>query len=376
MFGQMLRPLSVGPPISVELQPATQVVPTGRATATDITVNVRNNVAGGAKARLRLETPPGWTVAPPSQDISFLRDGEVAGFTFKVSPGRLDEGRYEVRAVAEYNGKDYTEGYSIVTRQDIDTFYYYRPARQRVRAIAVSVPPRLRVGYIVGAGDEIPEILKQLGVNVEIISPTELAAGNLNRFQTIVIGIRAYDVRGDVRDQNRRLLDFVSRGGTLVVQYNQNVTAFNAGSYTPYPITATTLRVTVEEAPVEILAPRDGVFHYPNRITASDFEGWVQERGVYFFDKGAPKPRTRRQAAPSSTPATPAPLEKWGEYKPLLSSHDPGEPPLEGGLLRASYGKGTYILTGYAFFRQLPAGVPGATRLFANLISAGHEKLR
>ncbi len=145
------------------------------------------------------------------------------------------------------------------------------------------------------------------------------------------------------------MLDFVSAGGTLVVQYNTSPGEFNSGHYTPYSAELSRARVSVEEAPVDILAPDDPVFHYPNTITARDFEGWVQERGLYFMDK-------------------------WDEhFKPLLSCHDPGEDPQKGGLLRAQYGKGTYIYAAYAFFRQLPAGVPGAVRLYVNLLSAGHE---
>jgi hypothetical protein len=204
----------------------------------------------------------------------------------------------------------------------------------------------LKVGYIMGAGDEIPTVLAGLGVNVTLITPQELAGGDLSRYNTIVVGIRAYDVRTDVREQNRRLLDYVNRGGTLIVQYNQSVGIFNDGHYTPYPATLSSARVSVEEMPVDILDPNNPVFSYPNKIEAKDFDHWVQERGLYF-------------------------MGKWDEhFQPLLSSHDPGEPPQNGGLLMAHYGKGIYIYSGYAFFRQLPAGVPGAIRLFVNLLSS------
>ena len=147
----------------------------------------------------------------------------------------------------------------------------------------------------------------------------------------------------------RNLLDYVSAGGTLIVQYNAGAGDFNGGHFTPFPATLSRSRVSVEEAPVEILAPEDSIFHSPNTISQRDFDGWVQERGLYFMDQ-------------------------WdSNFRPLLSSHDPGEQPLKGGLLRAKYGKGTYIYTGYAFFRQLPAGVPGAIRLYVNLLAAGHE---
>jgi hypothetical protein len=199
-----------------------------------------------------------------------------------------------------------------------------------------------------GAGDEIPTVLSSVGVNVNLITPQELASGDLGRYHTIIVGIRAYDVRTDIREQNRRLLDYVNRGGALIVQYNQSVALFNAGNYTPWPATLSNARVSVEEQPVEILAPEERILSFPNKIDAKEFDGWVQERGLYF-------------------------MSQWDDhFKPLLSSHDPGEPPQNGGLLIARYGQGTYIYSGYAFFRQLPAGVPGAIRLFVNLISAGH----
>jgi len=219
-----------------------------------------------------------------------------------------------------------------------------------VQAVDVKLPQSTKVGYLMGAGDEIPSVLKSVGLNVNLITPQELAAGDLSRYDTIIVGIRAYDVRTDLREQNRRLLDFANRGGTLIVLYNQSVGAFNGGHYTPYPATLSNARVTVEEMPVEVLAPEDPVFSYPNKITNKDFDNWVQERGLYF-------------------------MSSWDDhFKPLLSSHDPGEPPQKGGLLMAQYGKGLYIYSGYAFFRQLPAGVPGAIRLFVNLVSAGHGK--
>jgi len=238
----------------------------------------------------------------------------------------------------------------VVTREDLGTFYYYQPAVQRVRVVDVKLPTGLKVGYIMGAGDDIPTTLKQLGLDVELISADELARGDLSRFGTIILGIRAYDTHPEVRENNPRLLDFVAQGGTLLVQYNSGLADFNAGHFTPYPAQLSRERVTVEEAPVRILAPEDSMLRFPNQISERDFEGWVQERGLYFMDQ-------------------------WdGHFQPLLSCSDPGEPPREGGLLRARYGKGTYLYTGYAFFRQLPNGVSGAIRLYVNLLSARHEQ--
>jgi hypothetical protein len=189
-------------------------------------------------------------------------------------------------------------------------------------------------------------------MDVTLIAPEKLAGEELSQYGTIVLGIRAYDTQKDLAANNKKLLDFVAAGGTLVVQYNSGVADFNSGHFMPYSAELSRARVSVEDAAVQILSPEDGVFHYPNAITARDFDGWVQERGLYFMDK-------------------------WDEhYQPLLACHDPGEAAQQGGLLRAQYGKGTYIYTGYAFFRQLPAGVPGAVRLYVNLLSAGHEGSR
>jgi hypothetical protein len=222
---------------------------------------------------------------------------------------------------------------------------------QRVSIVDVKVPRDLTIGYIMGAGDDIPTVLEQIGMNVTMIPADKLASEDLSKYQTIVLGIRAYDTQKGVIDNNQRLLDFVKNGGRLVVQYNTLGSFgvpidFNAGKYTPYPATLSRARVSVEEAAVTILDPGNPIFHSPNEITQKDFEGWVQERGLYF-------------------------MSQWdANFTPLLESHDPRESEQKGGLLVAHYGKGTYIYTGYAFFRQLPAGVPGAVRLFVNLIGS------
>jgi hypothetical protein len=347
-LGQSERPLAVGPPISVLLTSPVIVAPVGRPHTSRIEVNVRSNVPSTVKAKLHLETPPGWKVEPESIPVELDHDGDVNYYAFQVTPQNLHEGAYQVTAKADYNGKQYAEGFKVITRPDLDSYYAYRPAVEKVEAVDVKLPPQLKVGYIMGAGDEIPSVLQSVGLNVSMISPQELVYGDLSRYDTIVVGIRAYDVRTDVREQNRRLLDYVNRGGTLIVQYNQSTGIFNQGHYTPYPATLSNERVSVEEQPVEILAPEDRIFSWPNKITAKDFDGWVQERGLYFMSQWDP------------------------QFKPLLASNDPGEPAQKGGMLLAHYGKGLYIYSGYAFFRQLPAGVPGAVRLFVNLVSAGH----
>jgi len=344
-------PLAVAPPFSLTLEPGEQVFPTRDQKTIVVRVGVSPNRASASNGTLRLEIPPGWKSDPESLPVDLARRGDRQDFSFNVSPSGLHEERVEIHAVLEAGGRRYHEGYTVVTRDDLGTFYYYQPALQRVSIVDVKVPKDLKLGYIMGAGDDIPTVLEQLGMNVTMIPADKLTTEDLSKYQTIILGIRAYDTQKDVIANNKRLLDYVEAGGRLVVQYNTMGSFgvpidFNSGKYTPYPATLSHTRVTVEEAPVNILEPSNEIFHYHNEITAKDFDGWVQERGLYFMSSWAP------------------------EFTPLLESHDPGEPDQKGGLLVARYGKGTYIYTGYAFFRQLPAGVPGAVRLLVNLVSA------
>ena len=343
---QRTRPLAIVPAFSVMLEPGTQVISTHNGSTSTVAVGVTSNLTRNVQGVLRLELPAGWRSEPAQFNVELKKRGEKRDFQFKVLTTGLKEGRTTVRAVLESEGEKYSEGYTLVTREDLGSFYYYQPARQRVSIVDVQAPHDLKVGYIMGAGDDIPTVLKQVGMDVTLIPAEKIASEDLGKYQTIVLGIRAYDTQKEVVANNKKLLDFVSAGGTLVVQYNASTGEFNGGKFTPYPANLSRARVSVEEAPVEILAPNDSVFHTPNTITQHDFDGWVQERGLYFMDK-------------------------WDDhFTPLLSCHDPGEDAQKGGLLRAPYGKGVYIYAGYAFFRQLPAGVPGAVRLFVNLLSA------
>jgi hypothetical protein len=345
-------PLAVVPALSVALEPGTQVISTHNGSQTTVKVGATSDLNKDVHGELRLELPAGWRSEPTQLAVSFSHRHEKKDFEFTVFPAGLQEGRATIRAVLEAGGEKFSEGYTLVTREDLGSFYYYQPASQKVSIVDVKVPHDLKIGYIMGAGDDIPTVLQQLGMNVSLIATEKLATEDLSRFGTIVLGIRAYDTQKEVAGNNKKLLDFVAAGGTLVVQYNTGVADFNSGHFTPYPAELSRARVSVEEAPVQILAPDDSVFHYPNEITQRDFDGWVQERGLYF-------------------------MNKWDEhFKPLLACHDPGEDEQKGGLLRAQYGKGTYIYAAYAFFRQLPAGVPGAVRLYVNLLSVGHGDAR
>jgi len=344
------RTLAVVPAFSVMLEPGTQVISTHNGSSSTVTVGVASNLDRKIHGELRLELPAGWRSEPAQFAVDTTKRGEKKDLHFKIFAAGLQQGRTTLRAVLDAEGRKYAEGYTLVTREDLGSFYYYQPARQRVSVVDVKVPHELKVGYIMGAGDDIPTVLQQIGMNVTMIPGERLATEDLGQYGTIVLGIRAYDTQAEVIANNKKLLDFVSAGGTLVVQYNTSTAEFNSGKFTPYPADLSRARVSVEEAPMQMLEPENTIFHYPNAITEKDFDGWVQERGLYFMDK-------------------------WDEHlKPLLTCHDPGEEEQKGGLLEAQYGKGIYIYTGYAFFRQLPAGVPGAVRLFVNLLSAGKQQ--
>ena len=220
-----------------------------------------------------------------------------------------------------------------------------------MHVLNLNVPEGLHIGYITAENDPLPEILRQLGIRVDSLDDVALAFGDLNRYDAIAVGIRAYELRPDLPRSNQRLLDYVKRGGTLLVQYQRDF-AWNKVLPAPYPaeMPDETSRVTDANSPVHFLAPENPLLNSPNKITAADFQGWVQERGLYFWGKFDTK------------------------YKPVLGLQDPGEPEAKGALVYTDYGKGVYIYTGLSFFRELPAGVPGAYRLFINLLSQTHHQ--
>src|SRR5215469_12573914 len=341
--------LAITPAFSMDLEPSERIVPVADGKALSAGVHIRSNLSGTPMGTLHLSLPPGWTARPETVEVNLARRGDSGDFPFQLSPSILSEGHARVHAILEDGGKEYSEGYTLVTREDLGSMYYFEPAIQHVSIVDVKVPKELKVGYIMGAGDDIPNVLQQIGMNITLIPAEKIGSADLSPYATIVLGVRAYDTHQELVDNNKKLLDFVSSGGTLIVQNNNNTSNFNSQQLTPYPVELGRARVSVEEAPVRILEPQNPIFHYPNQISPKDFDGWVQERGLYF-------------------------MSTWDDhFRALLSSHDPSEAEQKGGMLEAQYGKGTYIYTGYAFFRQLPAGVPGAIRLFVNLVSAGKE---
>ncbi len=345
--GQYREPVKVVPAVSVGIEPGLAVFQVnGSARPLPFSVRLRSQSPDTVTGELRLDVPAGWTPDPTVTPVR-LAPGAGANLTVRVTPGPgVEPGEYEVGAHVVAGEDRYELGYDVVAYPHIAPHHFYERARTRVRALEVDVAG-VRVGYVAGAGDGVPGALDQLGVEWAPLDTEDLAGGDLSRFDVIVTGIRAYEVRDDLPAHNQRLLDWVRDGGTLIVQYNKYPALDR--DYAPWPVTIDRPhgRVTDETAPVTVLEPRHPAFTTPNPIGPADWEGWVQERGLYFW-------------------------ESWeGPLTPLLALADPGEEPLTGGLLVAPLGEGTYVYTGLAFFRQLPEGVPGAYRLFANLISLG-----
>ncbi|MGI9038997.1 MAG: PIG-L family deacetylase [Gemmatimonadota bacterium] len=354
--GEFRRPVRVVPAVSVSVSPTTTVIPLARATddpgraTIPLSVRLLSEAPDGIAGTLRPVLPAGWTATPASAEIAFRREGEDRTLSFAIAPPPgLTAGLYEVRAefrAAGGNGATFDLGYQLVDYPHIAPHHLYRPATAHVRALDVKVAD-VRVGYVAGVGDGVPEALDQMGVEWSAVGETELAGGDLSGFDVIIAGTRAYEVRPDLVAHNERLLDWARAGGTLISLYNKYPAL--AGSYAPWPVSIARPhgRVTDEDAPVTVLEPDHPIFNTPNRIGPADWDGWVQERGLYFWDA-------------------------WeGPLRPLLAMNDPGEAPLEGSLLVAPLGEGTYVYAALALFRQLPEGVPGSYRLLANLVSLG-----
>jgi len=476
-LGEIRHELKVAPAVSVNVSPDILVYPKSATTvAREVTVSVTNNQKGGVHGSVSLQKPDDWQANPASFDFDLKHEDERASFTFVVKvPGGSSETRRSLSAIASIDGRQYSAGYQIVSYPHIEPRFIYHEARTEAEVIDVKVAPSLKVGYIEGTGDDFGAALKRIGVDVKTIDSHELASGDLSVYDAIVAGVRIYEVRPDVIANNARLMDYVNRGGTYIVQYSRG--NFETGGFAPYRIgreetensrqpaerrrqqdreprlmylnaadialalskstskpkaayvgtdgddllksmrgagldvralranelagdlsqfdvivvgsnsssrpelseynsrlleysrrklailaytqaqylsgdfpsfpkpEARPFRVTDENATVTILEPNHPRFNFPNKITQRDFDGWVQERGAYF-------------------------LSDWdSQFKPLMACHDPGEPDLKGGEVIAQYGKGLYVYTAYAWFRQLPKGVPGAYRLIANLVS-------
>jgi LmbE family N-acetylglucosaminyl deacetylase len=337
---ERIRPLTVVPPVAVNLRSAVAMFPSGAPR--NIQVTVKANVAN-ASGTLGVEVPNGWKAEPLSQPFRLETVGEEHELSFRVTPPAT-ESTGKLRATATLGGNSVTVGMQTINYPHIPVEVLFPASEIKLVRADIQVSGK-RIGYIAGAGDEVPEALRQMGLDVTFLTDTDLFKGDLARFDAIVAGVRAYNVRPDLRANQARLMEYVKNGGTYLVQYMSGGVQ-NIG---PYPITIPAgngYRVTVEEAPVSFTHVDSRLLQFPNHISSRDFEGWVQERGLLF------------------------PTEWDKRYETVFASGDPGEKPLEGGELWTHYGKGVYIFSSYAWFRQLPAGVPGAYRLFANMLGA------
>lgn len=243
---------------------------------------------GPAQGTVRLELPPGWTSSPASAEFSTDKDGDDRLVLFNVTPSHVRDASYDVTVVAELNGHRYQEGYQTVGYRGLRPYNLYRPSTYQITGVDVQSAPKLNVGYIMGSGDEVPRALESLGVNVTFLTAPDLASGDLRKYDVILLGVRTYAVRDDLKANNSRLLDYVKNGGVMVVQYNTPEFDKNYGPY-PYTLTNDPEEVTDETSKVDILAPNNPVFQWPNKIGAKDFDGWVAERGSKFMSNWDPR---------------------------------------------------------------------------------------
>ena len=343
--GELRREINVVPAVTVGVDSGLLIVPTGSTPNTQrVVVRATNLTDRAVKGVLRLRLPQGWTAEPAEAPLALASEGENGAASFVVrAPVRRAAGTLEITAEAVVNGVAYSRDLQTIAYPHIQTHRLYSPAAVKVQVLDLKVAA-VKVGYIMGSGDQVPDALRRMGLDVTLIDREMLSSGDLSRFDTIVVGVRASEARPDFAANNGRLRSYMEQGGTLIVQYQQ--TDYINRGLPPYPVKVEgNPRVTDETAAVKILVPRHPVFAFPNTITDADFQGWVQERNLYSFGTFD------------------------GKYTALLEASDAGEDPQRGGEVYADVGKGRYVYTSYAWFRQLPAGVPGAYRMFANLVS-------
>lgn len=344
-LGTVYEPLAVAPGISVAISPAAGIMPLTEKTLT-VTAKVRSNIKGATTGQVRLELPAGWTATPDHAEITLAKDGDEIAVPFTVTPGAMAEKTYTMTAVATFAGKEYREGYKTVGYAGVLPGNLYRPATYTARGADVKVAHGMRVGYLPGTGDEVEASLENLGVHATTLTLDDISSERLAAFDVVVLGVRAYAAHPALFAANGQLLNYAKNGGVVIVQYNTGQIDFG-----PYPLAlGDAEKVVDEKSPVRLLEPDSAVLRWPNRISEHDFDGWLEERGHSF-------------------------MESWDpQYQALLETHDPGQDPQKGGLLVAKTGKGTFVYVAFALYRQLPEGVPGAYRLFANLLSLGSKQ--
>ena len=341
--GEVYRPFVVTPPVFVNISEKVYMFASQEPKQVQVLVKSgKDNIAGNVK----LQLPQGWRAEPASVPFNLKSKGAEQPVAFTVYP---PQGQQEatLTAVATVDGKNYSQGLNVISYSHIPAQVTLPDAKAKIVKLDLQKKGQ-KVGYVMGAGDDIPVSLQQIGYDVTLLKEEDMRLSNLQQYDAIILGVRAYNTVERLKFYQPTLLKYVENGGNLIVQYNTNHSLV-IPDVAPYPLKLSRDRVTAEDAEVRLLQPNHPVLNTPNKISKKDFEGWVQERGLYF------------------------PNEWSDKFQAILSSNDPGEPARDGGLLIAPYGKGNYIYTGYSWFRELPAGVPGAYRLFANLISLGNN---
>ena len=360
--GEKRSEIHVVPAFAVTTTPDIVVVSTGAGSrepgTKDVRVTVTNHSKGAAKADVTLQVPQGWRATPATQPVAFSREDEQMTVRFALQPppaatlaaAAMKPGgnQFSVKASAASGGQTYAQGYQVVEYPHTTRRHVLVDPQIAVKALEVSVKPNLSVGYVMGVGDEVPAALEQLGVKLTMITPDDLAWGDLSKYDVIMTGVRAYERRVDLRAYNQRLIDYAKAGGTVIVQYNKF--EFNDAQYGPYPAKVGRERVTDENAEMKLVDPAHPVFNAPNKIGRADWANWVQERGLYFLDEAGRDP----------------------QYKDLIEFTEPfpyNQGTKRGALVEAKVGQGRWLYVGLGLWRQLPAGTDGAFRLMANLLS-------
>jgi LmbE family N-acetylglucosaminyl deacetylase len=336
------RDLTVVSPVTLKFMENVELF--APSTTRPITVTVAA-ARPDTKGTLRLVAPRDWNISPSSQSFRLAAPGDEAKFTFNVT-APSEPATAAISASADIKGRHYDNDRVIINYPHIPLLFLQPRAQCNATCLDLATRGH-RIGYLPGAGDDVAQCISDMGYEVTTLTDSDLTAENLANFDAIVIGVRAFNVRKDIASHLPALFDYVKAGGNVIEQYNRPGFDQQSDQMTPYSLQLSNDRVTDPAAPMTFLAPDHPVLNTPNKITTADFDGWVQERGTYFPNQ-------------------------WDDhFTPILASNDVGEAPLKGELLVAQYGKGYFVYTGLGFFRQLPAGVPGAYRLFANLISLG-----
>ena len=341
--GGVYEPLVVAPAIGVRIDPEARILPLdGSALPVRVTIHAQ----AAAEGTVELKLPAGWRSEPAETRFHLSAAGDSDPLVFSVTPSATEAGTASIEAVAHSGGRTYQTGWQSVGYPGLRPYNLYKPAQLKTRKVDVKIASGLRIGYVMGTGDLVPEAIEGLGITSHLLTAAELVSDDFSTWNVLVVGIRAYSSRPELTAAQPKLDEFVRRGGTLIVQYQ----SVNFPAPLPLTLGRAPERVVDEQAPVKLLDPANPLLSWPNSIAAADFDGWVEERGHSF-------------------------LESWDPgYTALTETADAGQDPQRGGLIVAHPGKGTYIYVAYALYRQLPELVPGTYRLLANLLSAGHSE--